>query len=273
MRIVISGSGSFIARAVADACRTSGITHLALRHDEALEPALRPDDCVINFAIAPAYRSGPYTEECDHDLRTARMATKAGAGFIMVSTRRVYGPQSRWNAAEDDEAEGDETAYGRNKARTEKSVREVCGGKAGIFRLANIFGYEYTHPSPRRSFLGQLLHTLKQQNKVFFDMHPATRRDFIPVELCADMLVARAADRTSGTFNLGSGFAVTCGELAGWIMEGFGGGALVCDPMIVRDEFFLNMQQWRSRFTLSVDETAIRDYCIGLGKRLQCEKS
>jgi nucleoside-diphosphate-sugar epimerase len=203
----------------------------------------------------------------------ARAAAAAGAHNTMLSTRKVYSAEDRWGATEETPAEGDETAYGRNKALTEKAVRAACGERLGIFRLSNVFGYEYSHPVPRRSFLGQLLFSLKQKNVIFFDMHPSTQRDFIPVETCARLLAARAAEGYAGTLNLGSGFAIPCGDLASWVMEGFGGGELICDPMQVRDEFFLNMDQWRSRFPLAVSEAELRDYCVALGRRLKCEKS
>jgi UDP-glucose 4-epimerase len=271
MRILLNGSRSFIARAVAEACTCVGVEYLPLTHDQDLRKALRAGDCLINFAIDPRYRIGPYVASQDWDARAAGAAAAVGAHFIMLSSRRVYSEAQRWNACEQSPVNGDETAYGRNKAITEKAVRQICGGQAGIFRLANTFGYEYS-PQPRHSFLGQMLHSLKQQNKIFFDMQSATRRDFLPVETCAALLTSRAMESCVGTYNLGSGFAVSCGDLAGWVMEGFGGGELLCDPLIVRDEFCLNMDNWRARFSLPVNPGLIRDYCIGLGRRLKCEK-
>lgn len=245
---------------------------LPLRHGDDLQAALRPGDSLINFAIDPVYRSGLYHEDQDCDLRAARAAAAAGCHFTMLSTRRVYGAQSRWDAAETASATGDETAYGRNKATSERAARQICGDAIGIFRLSNIFGYEYAQ-TPRRTFLGLLLHALKQQDKIYFDMAPATRRDFLPVEICAKLLVARSADRTAGTYNLGSGFAVPCGDMAGWVMEGYGGGELVCNSMDITDEFFLNMGRWRSQYDLPVDTGLLKAYCVGLGRRLECERS
>ncbi len=43
--------------------------------------------------------------------------------------------------------------------------------------------------------------------------------------------------------------------------------------MTVRDEFFLDMSKWRARFDLSMNREMIRNYCVGLGWRLKCEKS
>jgi nucleoside-diphosphate-sugar epimerase len=268
-RIVLIGRGSFIARAVAAAAARRDVKCLTLPHDAALD-VLNPGDCLINFALAPAYRSSAYDEAADCDLKAARAAAKADAYFLMLSTRRVYGPQNRWNARETGPAAGDETTYGRNKARSETSIRQALGSHAGIFRLSNVFGYEYDPQVPRRSFLGILLGSLKNKNKMYFDMSATTRRDFLPVEICAQLLVDRALERTAGTWNLGSGIALPCGDLAGWIAEGYGAGELICEPDMVRDEFCLSMDKWRAQYPLPVTREILRDYCVGLGRRLKC---
>jgi UDP-glucose 4-epimerase len=270
-QIILLGSGSFIAKAVAKAAAIRGLPCAALPHDARLD-GLGGNDCLINFSLAPAYRSGPYDPAQDCDLMAARAAARSGAGFVMLSTRRVYGADVRWNAREDQPASGD-GPYGCNKAITEMAVGEALQGRAGIFRLSNVFGYEYDRTSPRRTFLGILLGSLKQKNKMFFDMSASTRRDFLPVEICAGLLLDRALDRTSGTWNLGSGIPLPCGELADWIREGYGGGELVCDPDVPRDEFCLSMDKWRAHFPLPATKNTLRDYCVGLGRRLQCEQS
>jgi nucleoside-diphosphate-sugar epimerase len=271
-RIILLGKSSFIARNVAKTAAQRDLDCLALPHDAPLD-SLSPDDCVINFSLDPAYRAGAYDERTDCDLKAARATAKAGAGFVMLSTRRVYPSGSRWDIREDAPAPGDETAYGRNKAHSERAVHDATEGLAGVFRLSNIFGYEYDPSRPRRSFLGLLLGSLKEEKTIFFDMSPQTKRDFLPVELCAQLLLDRARERQSGTYNLGAGFPVACGELARWVCEGYGDGRLVCEPDTVRDEFYLNMDKWRSRFALPFDQAALRDYCIGLGRRLACEQS
>lgn len=272
VRIILLGGGSFIGSAVAKACQQTGKEYLALSHTQS-PLGIGPGDCLINFALDPMYRDGPYDETRDRDLAAARVAAKHRTRFVMLSTRRVYGPEDRWNVKETAPATGDETSYGRNKAITEIAVRRVCGDRAAIFRLSNIFGYEYSKDRPRHSFLGMLLTSLRSENTIRFDVHSDTRRDFLPVDICARALVARALDGTSGTFNLGAGFPIACGSLAQWVMEGLGSGKLICDPPVVREEFYLNMDKWRARFGPVTSEDEMRDYCIGIGRTLRCEKS
>jgi nucleoside-diphosphate-sugar epimerase len=271
-RLILLGGGSFIARSVAKAAGDRGIACVALPHDQQLS-TLEPSDCLFNFAISPAYRSDSYSEAGDYDLRAAKAAAKAGAWFGMPSSRRVYSAEQRLDAREDQPTRGDETHYGRNKALTENAVRDALPGKAGIFRLSNIFGYEYDSHLRRPSFLGLMLTSLKQNNKIYFDMSPATRRDFLPVQYCAGLLLDRALARTAGTYNLGSGLPLACGTLASWVQEGYGGGELVAETENVRDEFYLNMDKWRAEFPMPVTELSLRDYCVALGRRLKCEKS
>jgi UDP-glucose 4-epimerase len=269
-RIILLGQSSFIAQAMAKAASERKLEYLALPHNGALD-ILSPNDVLVNFSLSPAYRSDAYSEANDCDLRAARIAARAGASFIMLSTRRVYGTAG-WNADESQRADGDDSAYGQNKARTEIAVQEALEGRGGVFRLSNIFGYEYDRQAFRWTFLGALLTSLKHKNTILFDMNAQTRRDFLPVELCADMLLDRALARTAGIYNLGSGLPLTCGQLADWIREGYEGGKLICDPNIIRDEFYLNMEKWRAEFPLPVNEAALQEYCIGLGRRLKCEK-
>lgn len=273
MRLILLGGGSFIARAMAAQCVAQGLQHVTLQHSEDARAILRDEDRLINFAISPHYRTQPYDEAQDFDLAAARAAADRGAYFLMLSTRRVYPDGHQWAAREDSPADGDATAYGRNKAISEQAVKRLLADRAGIFRLSNIFGYEYNSSYPRPTFLGRLLHTLKQKNEIVFDMHPATRRDFLPVEICARLLSERAAEATGGTFNLGSGIALACGTLADWIMQGYGGGRLVSTRDDVRDEFYLDMDKWRSRFALPVDKTSLRSYATKIGEALKCEKS
>ena len=266
-RIILLGGGSFIARAVARVALERGLECLQLEHNASLD-ALTASDRLVNFAISPSYRAGDTARSEDYDLKAAQAAAKAGAWFGMLSTRRVYAAAHRWNASESQPAAGDETPYGRNKARSEQAVREALQGRAGIFRLSNVFGYEYDPEHRRRSFLATLLTTLKRENRIVFDMHPDTRRDFIPVEGCAWLLLDRILDGTTGIYNLGSGGPLRCGDLADWIMDGYGQGFLDSGHYHVHDEFFLDMTKWNGAFG-PVAGLDLRSYCTFLGRKLR----
>ncbi len=273
MRLVIVGCRSFIAQHVIREAEASGIEVLELPHDADISGAIRRHDTVVNFALNPASKKQAYDEALDCDLKAARAAARAGARFAMLSTRKVYPEAVLWNAPETAPCSGDGSHYGRNKAESEARILGLPGLSAAVFRLVNICGYEYRPSHPRPSFFGQMQGSLKTSGTIRFDMHPSTRRDFLPVESCARALVTACIRQVEGVYNLGSGFAVPCGDIAAWIMEGFGSGRLVVEPPVVRDEFYLNMDKWTAVFgccPLRQDE--LRTYCIGVGRRLSCEK-
>ncbi|MEJ0024603.1 MAG: NAD(P)-dependent oxidoreductase [Rhizomicrobium sp.] len=271
MRLVLVGRTSFLAGYVSQAAASEGVETLWLGRSEDMSAHLRPGDRVVNFAISPGYQSGPYSEDADCDLSVARQAVRCGARVVMLSTRRVYPAEARWNAREDALATGDETHYGRNKARTEQAVRALAPD-AAIFRLANIFGPEYRPGSGRGTFFGRMLRTLKEENVIRFDMHPDTRRDFLPAEVFASALVRALRADATGVLNLGSGVGTPCGLLADWLREGFGGGDLLVDVPEIRDEFYLNAEAWNGLFGSLLVAGQLRKYCFDLGQNLQCVK-
>ncbi len=269
MRIVIVGRRSFVAGRVGPCAANAGLEVISLAHDTPLESVLRPDDTAINFSLHPDYRSKPYDAGKDCDLAVALASRKAGARFVMLSTRRVYPEADRWGAVETSAATGDETAYGKNKARTEAAIRDTMGDDAAILRLSNVFGHEYDATESRRTFFAQALTSLKKHGRIVLDMNPRTRRDFVPVDRCAAAIVAVASSRKSGIFNVGCGFPVACGDLAQWVIDGFGSGEIAVVDNGVRDEFFLNVGKWRAAFGELVGHAELQSSCEELGRRLR----
>ncbi|HWA70591.1 MAG TPA: SDR family oxidoreductase [Rhizomicrobium sp.] len=263
MRFALIGSTSFIACHVARAVRESGHDVLGLRHDESFKGDA---DVLVNFAIAPQFRDQPYDPAFDFDLRAAHAARDAGVRLVMLSTRRVYDAKERLDARESSCVAGDETNYGRSKAKAERAVQALVQD-ACILRLSNVFGFEYD--PPRKTFTGAMLRSLKESGEVHFDMGPATRRDFIPVQDCARAIVAAATGHASGVFNLGSGIATRCGDAADWVMRGFGGGKLLIDDEAVKDEFCLNMSKWNAEIGPATSAGRLEECFVTLGRKLR----
>jgi len=265
-RLVVVGASGFIGRAVAQKGEALGLP--VVRLGRSLEDTrLRSGDVLINAALRPAYRSQPYTPGADLDRELAVAAAACGAHMIMLSSRRVYGPEHRWGAKETDLTPGDESQYGRNKAVTEAWLSTEHASSTGILRLSNVFGFEYAADIRRESFFGAMLADLKATGEIVFHMAAETRRDFIPVETAAGAIVTAARCRLTGVFNIGSGFAIPCGTLAEALCEGYGRGTIHAGAD-VRDEFYLNVTKWTERFPMSVSETELIDNCRRLGERL-----
>jgi nucleoside-diphosphate-sugar epimerase len=269
MRLLLIGAGSFIAKNVAQAATQAKMDVVLASHDAPLAQFAGQVDAVVNFAISPRLSQEAYAVDNDFDLRAAIVAAAWSVPLVMLSTRRVYGANQRWNAVEASTVYGDETLYGRNKAISEKAVLEASGGRCLILRLSNIFGFEFGMRTQRRNFFATLLRTLYEENTIFFDMHPGTRRDFLPAEDCAAQIVHGVAHGAQGIFNLGSGFAVPCEAIATWVMEGFGSGRLIVTQDDIRDEFFLNMDKWHDFSPFALEQHRLRQAVVALGHRLK----
>lgn len=269
MRLALIGSGSFIAKQVHDAAKAVGIEVSSFSHDADLAGALKGADVVINFSLNPEIHRKPYNMAMDCDLNVARAAYRSGARFIMLSSRRVYPAGTRWGAREADLATGDETTYGQNKAFSERAITAEIGNHLTILRLSNIVGFEYEPDRQRRTFMGMVLRRLRIDGEISFDMSSDTGRDFLPVEACAGAIVRVAQAGTSGVFNIGAGFALSCGDIANAVLRGFGAGKLVVTNGAKRDDFYLNTERWTSAFGALTSRTELLEYCENLGRRLK----
>jgi nucleoside-diphosphate-sugar epimerase len=255
MRVVVVGQNSFLAGHVLAALRAAGMETVPVSHDDDLPEIISGADAVVNCAW------GPDEPGREFDGHVARLAAAAGAAFTMLSSRRVYA--QCWQAREEDPAPGGGTPYGDSKVRSEAAVRQA-GGRWTILRGANIFGDELG----RDSFMGRLLGGLCRDGRIVFDMAAQTRRDFLPAETAAAAIARQVASGAQGIFNLGSGIATPCGDVAKWVIEGHGSGVLVVTDPLVRDEFRLDIGKAAAAFGLGCDREQIRQRCLAIGRKL-----
>lgn len=271
MNLILIGRSSFIATHIASASASSDVLSKQFSRDDHFESGLGSGDVVINCALSPRYSVERYKEDHDIDLAIARRANYLGARVVMLSTRRVYSAARRWNAQEDGVESGDETAYGQNKAITEQAILSMDSRNA-VLRLSNVFGMEFCAGRPRNTFFGIMLRRLKEEDVIQFDMSYNTLRDFIPVELCAKAIIRFVQSTDAGVINLGAGFPTRCGDLASWVIKGYGRGRLQVDSPIARDEFYLNSALWTSKFGRICEPIELKNYCIDIGRQLKCVK-
>lgn len=246
-RLVVPGSSGFIGSMVVSAAKDR-LPVLPQGRRLGVDVKLSPGDVVIGCAIHPLHRTEAYDRAYDLEREFAEAAARAGARFIMLSSRRVYPENSRWGASETDPATGDDTAYGKNKARTEGHVLDALGDHACILRLSNVFGFEYQAGGPARaSFFGLMLSRLKTCDEIYLDIAQETRRDFIPAEWVAEAVVQAALSGASGIMNVGAGEPIACGAVAQQVISGYGRGRIRCAEG-VRDEFYLDTSRWVREF-------------------------
>jgi nucleoside-diphosphate-sugar epimerase len=273
--VLVIGRSSFLARSFIDAYGAAGIRHAAWA-DVARPETFDGIGCVVSFALHPRYMREAYDPsfDCDRTLaeaigqaqRDGRMP--ADAHVVMLSTRKVYGSAGDEPLVET-RVPAPQDAYGRNKLVTEQLLQDRFGPNLTILRVSNVFGFEDL--PGRRTFLGMVLRSLRQEGVIRYDVSPFTPKDFLPVESFAAALAKVVRARPGGLFNLGSGVPLESGWLAMWIIEGYGRGSFcVTDPGI-RDAFAMNVDRFVARFGQVAGREDIRAACLAIGRRLGVE--
>jgi UDP-glucose 4-epimerase len=268
-RILVVGRNSFLAGRFRALSAVGGQCTF-LTHQEAGAVAasdLGSVDRIVNFAIDPAYRSDAYSEAHDFDLKLARTARSADARYIMLSTRAVYPRANAMGAKESDPATGNETPYGRNKAETERRLAEILGDRLTVLRIANIIGNEFG--SGRRTFMSLALERLKSRNEIMLDISPEVRRDFLPDTGFVQVLDAVLQDPCGGILNVGSGQAVRVGDIADWLIEGYGSGQVTVSDHRLHDEFVLDVGRLRAIYGFECRRDEIAEHCRKIGHQLR----
>jgi dTDP-4-dehydrorhamnose reductase/UDP-glucose 4-epimerase len=223
---------------------------------------------VIGFARHPLLGREDYDPRAmDPDLRLAERIAACDIDYVMLSSRKVYGPSAKALAETAPTAPQD--LYGRHKLAAEQALRARLGPRLTILRLSNVFGYE--RGPARRTFMAQLLDGLAREGRIRFDMSPFTARDFLPVEACARVLAQIVAEPPGGVLNVGSGIALPAGRVALWVLEGYGRGELVIERPEERDAFVLDVGELTRGYGAPCTYDELRESCLELGRRLASE--
>jgi dTDP-4-dehydrorhamnose reductase/UDP-glucose 4-epimerase len=264
-RLLLVGKNSFIATHLLAALPKDRV--VAKSHGD-LEAADLLDgvEVALNCSRHPKSSGDDYDlEALDPDLALARRLADRDIPMIMLSSRKVYAPSDA--PLGEEAALGPSDAYGRNKLKAEKRLRELLGRRLTILRLANIFGDERV--AGRRSFLAMTLGRLAEQQQIHYDMSPFVERDFLPVDILADLLARIVRDPPGGVMNIGSGIALPTGRIALWIMEGYGGGELLIGSHQEKDRFVLDITRQKDRYGRPCTADDLRRRCIDLGRNLR----
>jgi ADP-L-glycero-D-manno-heptose 6-epimerase len=180
----------------------------------------------ISDTRAPA---GPHLDETNTlgPLRLADACRRGGARLIYASSHAVYGTLFRRvpiaETADEDRAQcsGPLNAYAASKLDLDRQMRlRHASGLQWIgLRYTNVVGPDETDKGPMASILTQLLRQAAENGhlKIFEDSLTAAR-DYIPVDTITAVLVALASGppAASGTYNLGSGHAISFADIAQW---------------------------------------------------------
>ena len=266
MTILVVGGG-FIGGAIVRALgpeRGRLVSHSRLEAPDILHGV----ETVVFAGRHPRLGRADWSIDADLEPPLARLADRLGASFVSLCTRKVYAPSSLPLAEES--RIGPTDLYGQQKLLVERTLLGILGPRLTRLRLANVFGYER---SPHRSsFLTSLLGTLAAEGEIRFAMSPFVTRDFVPVEKVAAWVAHLAERPPGGVLNIGSGVPLPTGQLALWILEGFGHGRLVIENPADLDPFVLDIRKLRGLIPdAGFSFEQLREYCRDLGRRLSRE--
>jgi UDP-glucose 4-epimerase len=262
---LIIGCNGFLARSVArrpDAEKFRFISHGDIDN----EGVFNDVTSLINLAVDPRYMTLPYDEVFDFELQVGKQIADRNIHYVMASSRKVYSPDSLLNATEKSPTIGVDE-YGRSKRITEVALSKILGRNLTIFRLANVTGFD--DQWDRQTFMARMLSSLRSDRRITLDINPSAQRDFITDDAAVEAMVQSATKRIGGCFNLGSGIGLGIGQLAEWIIDGFGSGEIVSTSDEIRDEFILNVTHLNKYFSVLCTQNCITKKCFDAGRNLK----
>jgi nucleoside-diphosphate-sugar epimerase len=266
MNIVAVGRSSFLARETAK--NPISRAWLFLSHDEALAQPGWLDNAttVVNFSFPTSFKTKPYDAQCDIDSILAKMIGARPVHYIMLSSRMVYGQGDNNFGLTEDHVPQPSNFYGMSKLEVEHSLESILGpGRVTILRLSNIFGLE----RGRDSFFGRMMDFLASNKKIVFDMGAGTQRDFFSAHWLSEALLQIVARPVAGVFNIGAGFATKCGDIASWLIEGYGAGRLEITNPAIRDQFSLDVSKAHKTWNLrAFSPDTLREDVLACGRSL-----
>lgn len=270
MTVAVVGPGSLTGTALR--ARPASARWRAVRWQDAVvgDGWLDGVEAVVTCAYHPRLRRGDaYDPDLDVDLAIARrVAARAGVRYLMLSTRAVYGPAGDDPVLREDRVPAPDRPYGASKLATERALAPLLGDRLTVLRLSNVFGDEAI--PGRRTFLGVALADLRELGRISLDIDPSVERDFVPVEAVADAIARVVAAPRGGVFNLGAGVATRVGDIAAWLVEGYGRGRVEVTDSRRHDAFALDIGAAVAAFGIAeVPRDAIRARCLAIGRALR----
>lgn len=267
MTVLAIGKNSFLARSWA--AQSSISEHVRFVHHGAIgDPeCLREVETVVNFAEHAEAEDRPLRPEEDVAGRVADWLADMDCRLVLLSSRQVYGPSDA--PRHETDAPAPVQITGRNKLQSERLATERLGDRVTILRCANIVGYE--RDAGRKRFMAMLLRSLARDGVILLDISRDTKKDFLPDTGFADILDNVVRRPVPGIFNVGSGIATPVGQIADWVIEGYGSGTVEDNGSPVRDAFSLDVERLTATFGPPACAAQLRDRCRAIGTLLKNE--
>lgn len=260
--VAVVGKNSYLAQHFL--ATETGRNAQAVTHDAIGNISFSEIECIVNFAYPPAYMSDPYDPSNDVERSIVDRIKGTDIHIVMISSRKVYDMSHPCPWYETSPLAG-QGVYGRNKIISEDYVRENRASRHTILRVGNIIEAE----PGRYTFMGKALQTLKEDGRITLDIGPGTKRDFLPLGNFVAALAKTVEAGPVGTYNLASGLETAVGDVASWIVEGFGAGDVVSTADAYKDEFVLDVSRLVNLIGPVCSREDIRQACTESGKMLR----
>ncbi len=265
--ILVIGRSSILAQGFV--AQNPDLSIRQVGHGEIDEPGLFDGvKVLVNFAFAPELYLQPYTRLYDIDSRIAERVANHPIHYIMISSRKVYSPEVQWNATEISTTNGMDV-YGHNKIEIESALRRMLGGALTVLRPGNIIALEKV--TGRQRFGSFLLNQLAEQGNIELSISPNTKKDIVPLNYFCKVLRFFIQHNLPGIFNVGAGEACSVGEVANWVIEGFGRGTVHANCSIEVDNFQLNSSKLIKLTSLVCGREVVEAYCKFIGRQMFAE--
>jgi dTDP-4-dehydrorhamnose reductase len=259
MKTLIIGKNSFIGKSAYHNINNAE----KISYQDIDKVNLKDYNVMLNCSMMDEYRNNPYSEDIDLDVKLARIASQENMHYIMISTRKVYGISNslvRYNERSD---LNPSDRYSENKLITEFKIKEMMNSYT-ILRPSNVFGYE----PGRKSFMGFCINQLKDTNKIVYDISANTIRDFIDVNTFSKVLNHICYHKTKGLYNVGSDFGLTVGDVARYLIKGYGSGDFIAESDKLFDQFTLDNTKIKNQLGISIDIIDFENTIVEFGKKL-----
>ena len=165
------------------------------------------------IGLTADFRTHPVDAVEAHVCKVLRVVRESSfESFVYLSSTRLYKGHQRTLAREEDDLRVNPLAaddlYNLSKAMGESLVL-LCGEKARIVRLANVYGDDFT----QQTFLSMIISEALKDGKITLQTSLESAKDYVSVNDVVALLPRIALSGRQRSYNLASGVNVTNGEL------------------------------------------------------------
>lgn len=270
-KLLIVGENSFLAKNFyREACEDISLSVEKCGHEH-IPQNLDVYDWVVNFSFNSFLYTNKYEGSLDQDRKLANLLKPSKTKLVIISSRAIYGSFKEIRLHK----ETNETnpvlinTYGKNKIKSETSILDILGSSRSLIcRASNIFGEEVGS----KNFMGTVLNSLFNENKIILDVDLKSVRDFLPVKYFSKALLMLITNNAYGVYNLGSGIGLRLSEICNATIDGYGSGVIEYSGPLF-DQFIMDTSKLKSTTDFMITKENILAYAYNVGLNLKKTKN